>query len=212
MPVLITWHSCPRHHKLKQVLSRKMHLRRAVFIVKILKLASEKKHARMVSKSEHLGSLSLRRKRTMWAPSRRQGIPGGGRSSGQRWEDRPRSFSVLQPGTGRVDHIHRLEVTNTVEHQPTFSISHYFKRAEGVTLAQVRTVTIIEVTSDFRQECEAFCFLNPEAGSTGCLVLMCPWISCGKPVQWTYRFHFVRPMKEMVGCHKQFGIYFSRSD
>ena len=141
-PVLIIWHSCPGHHKLKQVLSRTLLLRQ--FYCENLEVdLLEKKHMRMVYKWELLASLSLRRKRMMWAHSRRQGMQRGGRSSGQRREERPQSFSVLQSNPGRVDHIHIPEVPYTMKQPPTFSISNYFKRVEGVILAQIRSLTIM---------------------------------------------------------------------
>ena len=142
-PVLIIWHSCPGHYKLKQVLSRMLLLRRAVLLWNLEVDLLKKKHTRTVYKSELLASLSLRRKRMMWAHSRRQGIQRGRRSSGQSWEERPQSFSVLQSNPGRVGYIHIPKVPYTMKHQPTFSISNYFKRAEGVILVQIRLLTII---------------------------------------------------------------------
>lgn len=187
----------------------------------------EKDHMRVIVKSEPLSSPEPQDE-VSDVTSQAEGsepVEVEGVASGEKIELSPessdRSFSDPQSSTDRVGDIHILDVTATLEHKSSFSISNFLNknRNGNLSLSQNSDDNIPNTTSDCRMDGEVSYLVSPESGPSG--------HSSGVMSHMDNPFgdgpdsHFARPMQDVMSLpcvqssnyrgNDPFGMDFPRS-
>ncbi|NXS44942.1 ZBTB5 protein, partial [Balaeniceps rex] len=190
---------------------------------------NEKEHTRVVVKSEPLSSPEPQDE-VSDVTSQAEGSESveveGGVVSTEKIELSPessdRSFSDPQSSTDRVGDIHIMEVSNNLEHKPTFSISNFLNKSRGGNFgaSQNSNDNIPNTTRDCRMDGDASYLLSPESGParSHSSVTVC---HVENPFSESADSHFVRPMQDAMAlpcvqtsgyrAAEQFGMDFPRS-
>ncbi|KAG8454969.1 hypothetical protein GDO86_001258 [Hymenochirus boettgeri] len=134
-------------------------------------------------------------------------------------ESSDRSYSDPQSSTDRLGNIHIMDMTDNLDHKPSFSISNFLNKSRNSHIGQNSDDNIPNTTSDCKMEGDVSYLGSPEAGTSSHSSAVMSHID--NPFSDSPDSHFARPMQDgmTLPCEQSsnyrsndpFGMHFPRS-